>query len=103
MGYSCASMLHLEEPMSDTMTTSYTIDQLASDIRAELKADAGRTGKLAVGRHVERSEEHTSELQSPVHLVCRLLLEKKKDNRNNITNTNQNTTRLRSRCCTHRN
>src|SRR5438876_2278872 len=26
-----------------------------------------------------RSEEHTSELQSPVHLVCRLLLEKKKD------------------------
>src|SRR5258708_11518634 len=27
-----------------------------------------------------RSEEHTSELQSPDHLVCRLLLEKKKDN-----------------------
>src|SRR5690348_18219083 len=26
----------------------------------------------------QRSEEHTSELQSPVHLVCRLLLEKKK-------------------------
>src|SRR5438876_6925020 len=29
-----------------------------------------------------RSEEHTSELQSPVHLVCRLLLEKKKTGRN---------------------
>src|SRR5690348_17767515 len=28
-----------------------------------------------------RSEEHTSELQSPVHLVCRLLLEKKKKNK----------------------
>src|SRR5438876_2875816 len=28
--------------------------------------------------HRFRSEEHTSELQSPVHLVCRLLLEKKK-------------------------
>src|SRR5947208_8981989 len=28
--------------------------------------------------HVLRSEEHTSELQSPDHLVCRLLLEKKK-------------------------
>src|SRR5258708_16999687 len=28
----------------------------------------------------ERSEEHTSELQSPDHLVCRLLLEKKKKN-----------------------
>src|SRR2546426_9266248 len=29
----------------------------------------------------ERSEEHTSELQSPCNLVCRLLLEKKKNNR----------------------
>src|SRR5690348_17406395 len=29
-------------------------------------------------RLAARSEEHTSELQSPVHLVCRLLLEKKK-------------------------
>src|SRR4051794_41514804 len=28
---------------------------------------------------IARSEEHTSELQSPVHLVCRLLLEKKKN------------------------
>src|SRR4051794_41689266 len=34
-----------------------------------------RLAKLA---GVGRSEEHTSELQSPVHLVCRLLLEKKK-------------------------
>src|SRR5256885_9820501 len=31
---------------------------------------------------VERSEEHTSELQSPCNLVCRLLLEKKKIDRN---------------------
>src|SRR5690348_17965431 len=30
------------------------------------------------GLRRQRSEEHTSELQSPVHLVCRLLLEKKK-------------------------
>src|SRR5437762_11129595 len=30
------------------------------------------------GTEVERSEEHTSELQSPMYLVCRLLLEKKK-------------------------
>src|SRR2546422_7862621 len=29
-------------------------------------------------RRIERSEEHTSELQSRLHLVCRLLLEKKK-------------------------
>src|SRR5689334_24732446 len=32
----------------------------------------------AVTRDVDRSEEHTSELQSQFHLVCRLLLEKKK-------------------------
>src|SRR2546426_3841136 len=31
-------------------------------------------------RHQGRSEEHTSELQSPCNLVCRLLLEKKKKN-----------------------
>src|SRR5690348_17411718 len=37
-------------------------------------------GLLAVVGDV-RSEEHTSELQSPVHLVCRLLLEKKKKKR----------------------
>src|SRR2546426_2903407 len=32
----------------------------------------------AGGDDVERSEEHTSELQSPCNIVCRLLLEKKK-------------------------
>src|SRR5690348_18041184 len=40
-------------------------------------------GRLPIRRVVGwpmRSEEHTSELQSPVHLVCRLLLEKKKKN-----------------------
>src|SRR2546422_10950495 len=34
---------------------------------------------LFPGRGVGRSEEHTSELQSRLHLVCRLLLEKKKN------------------------
>src|SRR5258708_22618303 len=37
-------------------------------------------GHMAVGIGL-RSEEHTSELQSPDHLVCRLLLEKKKKSR----------------------
>src|SRR2546426_1964670 len=35
-------------------------------------------------RTVQRSEEHTSELQSPCNLVCRLLLEKKKKKKNNV-------------------
>src|SRR5207253_7572416 len=34
-----------------------------------------------LGVHAQRSEEHTSELQSRGHLVCRLLLEKKKKNK----------------------
>src|SRR5256885_7262880 len=41
----------------------------------------------AIG-HGRRSEEHTSELQSPCNLVCRLLLEKKKKNRAQIISTN---------------
>src|SRR5690348_17397433 len=42
-------------------------------------ADAELFTAIVPLTHVEvRSEEHTSELQSPVHLVCRLLLEKKK-------------------------
>ena len=46
---------------------------------------AMRVGFLFGGRSGEpkvevRSEEHTSELQSPMYLVCRLLLEKKKKN-----------------------
>src|SRR5207244_12285054 len=36
------------------------------------------TAEAAVDVAHDRSEEHTSELQSPDHLVCRLLLEKKK-------------------------
>src|SRR2546422_3486746 len=35
-------------------------------------------------RETERSEEHTSELQSRLHLVCRLLLEKKKNTRDHM-------------------
>src|SRR5258708_31479673 len=45
---------------------------------------AGRRGQ-DLTRH--RSEEHTSELQSPDHLVCRLLLEKKKKTTHNSKRT----------------
>src|SRR5947208_11340629 len=42
-------------------------------------AGAGRTCTASISSaRPRRSEEHTSELQSPDHLVCRLLLEKKK-------------------------
>src|SRR2546426_7114656 len=39
---------------------------------------SGAGGCNGIGRATTRSEEHTSELQSPCNLVCRLLLEKKK-------------------------
>src|SRR5256885_12777406 len=38
-------------------------------------------------RHAARSEEHTSELQSPCNIVCRLLLEKKKKHTTLILHT----------------
>src|SRR5258708_20672992 len=44
-----------------------------------------QTDHIGLGEALRRSEEHTSELQSPDHLVCRLLLEKKK-----ITNLKHN-------------
>src|SRR5256885_9278378 len=52
-----------------------------SQCQALLSVSAGRRrlfGRVQTPRAV-RSEEHTSELQSPCNLVCRLLLEKKKN------------------------
>src|SRR5690348_18084184 len=48
----------------------------------QLRAEPGPPppGQFHACARKVRSEEHTSELQSPVHLVCRLLLEKKKKN-----------------------
>src|SRR5437764_5869112 len=50
-------------------------DELADDL--DRRHDRGH-GHRADPVHAGRSEEHTSELQSPMYLVCRLLLEKKK-------------------------
>src|SRR2546426_7289641 len=58
-------------------------------------AEQGREGARRLGgraplrrvRRGVRSEEHTSELQSPCNLVCRLLLEKKKNNKRLATTT----------------
>src|SRR5919106_1979836 len=51
-------------------------------VSGELLVDDGDRGVL-----LARSEEHTSELQSPCNLVCRLLLEKKKKTRPDIAIT----------------
>src|SRR5438034_7445808 len=51
---------------------------LRSDNGTVIRIQFGEVGRLSEG---DRSEEHTSELQSHSDLVCRLLLEKKKKNR----------------------
>src|SRR5256885_8342879 len=62
-----------------------TIDANANCGRCQAIADecvGARNERSTTGRVVRyevRSEEHTSELQSPCNLVCRLLLEKEKD------------------------
>src|SRR6266850_3974018 len=74
---------------NDTATTEiYTLslhDALPKSHRllARTASGGGRRGR-APWRHRRRSEEHTSELQSPCNLVCRLLLEKKKNQNKQI-------------------
>src|SRR5256885_14180484 len=43
------------------------------------RSSVAASPKVSMGESPERSEEHTSELQSPCNLVCRLLLEKKNE------------------------
>src|SRR2546422_8371614 len=64
-----------------TLFRSQRVESLESDLLAALLAPAEFLRRLEQppqGLVHVRSEEHTSELQSRLHLVCRLLLEKKK-------------------------
>src|SRR5438876_8533240 len=54
----------------------FAIGTRGDEVKGMIMARSGDT--MIVTGSGGRSEEHTSELQSPVHLVCRLLLEKKK-------------------------
>src|SRR2546429_6235956 len=65
-------------------TTLFRSRRRLAALGEEVPQAGGRDDVEHAGRaaeHLERSEEHTSELQSRLHLVCRLLLEKKKKNR----------------------
>src|SRR5256885_11348053 len=55
------------------------VDCLPARLQHVVRSQSRSLGDRAaqVGEDVARSEEHTSELQSPCNLVCRLLLEKK--------------------------
>src|SRR6202000_3576733 len=75
----CFFFLMIRRPPRSTLfpyTTLFRSFEQGADL---FQRDGTRTA-LIVG--AGRSEEHTSELQSPVHLVCRLLLEKKKTQHN---------------------
>src|SRR5258708_11842347 len=62
------------------------------------QANSSRVPQAGVLLHAQplRSEEHTSELQSPDHLVCRLLLEKKKHHKTSVPDRHTRHTRLTS-------
>src|SRR2546422_7111449 len=83
---STAAALALIKP-SVRAQTAYTLDAPPAPRKLnqnESPFDAPPVVKEAVlGGLRERSEEHTSELQSRLHLVCRLLLEKKKKQTSN--------------------
>src|SRR5258708_24628722 len=82
---------------NDTATTEiYTLSLHDALPISEMSTGLATTGSGASRRIVRfavfeyrkaRSEEHTSELQSPDHLVCRLLLEKKNKKRRSGTRT----------------
>src|SRR2546425_5042607 len=84
-----------------TLFRSVDGDELDSQRDAAQARDDARHGVRLVIDGDERSEEHTSELQSLAYLVCRLLLEKKK-NSNKFTRLNHPsnvpTTALNSDC-----
>src|SRR3712207_8907675 len=56
-------------------------------VRLRPPRDARPLPGVRQGRDTRRSEEHTSELQSRQYLVCRLLLEKKKESCHEYTNS----------------
>src|SRR5438309_8498981 len=63
------------------------------------RSQMGSQPRSYTERLICRSEEHTSELQSQFHLVCRLLLEKKKKQHNQ--NTSHNATHSTNQSLTH--
>src|SRR2546426_2621666 len=78
----------IRRPPRSTLFPYTTLFRSPPFLRVEppLARAGGRRGRsarpgLAQGGGDQRSEEHTSELQSPCNLVCRLLLEKKKKTR----------------------
>src|SRR5207237_9815188 len=90
--------LHDALPISHSRRTNF-IDRFIEALRALEGAYSlvCMTNKKLIGARDPRSEEHTSELQSHLNLVCRLLLEKKKKKNNNNKQQQQTKTHKRSK------
>src|SRR2546422_7682876 len=65
---------------------------LQPGVEAGIESTLSRSASVDSGFNAGRSEEHTSELQSRLHLVCRLLLEKKKTQHTPDEESNQQPT-----------
>src|SRR5438552_7809590 len=76
--YSSAAARDLHSFPTRRSSDLFGIDVRADGCEAALSKRKSQRRRAAAWCVENRSEEHTSELQSPDHLVCRLLLEKKK-------------------------
>src|SRR3989441_13093752 len=84
--------LMIRRPPRSTLfpyTTLFRSGESLRQIAQLIRADVGLEIAFTDADGWDRSEEHTSELQSLAYLVCRLLLEKKKKNNNNFIKTRQ--------------
>src|SRR2546422_4426885 len=71
----------IRRPPRSTLFPYTTLFRSLRERRARRRGPGvGRAVRILLVNWNDRSEEHTSELQSRLHLVCRLLLEKKKKN-----------------------
>src|SRR5215467_15594590 len=81
--------LMIRRPPRSTLFPYTTL--FRSAVRVADSASSENAGRQCAAGCPSRSEEHTSELQSPCNLVCRLLLEKKKKKSCRIISLTKNT------------
>src|SRR2546430_11857026 len=76
----CFFFLMIRRPPRSTLFPYTTLFRSVDRLVPGVVSDGQHRGAFRYTRDAQRSEEHTSELQSQSNLVCRLLLEKKKKN-----------------------
>src|SRR2546429_5213754 len=88
-GANATALQAVKPPTARTKAPEVSAESLGSQVMEGVSAEGKKVtrtfpvGTIGDDGPLVRSEEHTSELQSRLHLVCRLLLEKKKNNKKN--------------------